>query len=91
MSAAAILFAAGLTLAAGVILWRVSRVLSHLSRRQFASAWTFDGFAMGYSLLGAATLGAVIDAWTDGGDWHAAAFVASSALLILFDRRSRRP
>lgn len=33
------------TLPALVVLWRVARVLSHLSRRQFKSIATFDGFA----------------------------------------------
>lgn len=87
----ALLAALVVTVPALVVLWRVVRVLSHLSRRQFSSIATFDGFAIGYSLLGAATIGAVVDSWIGGGiDWHAFAFVLSSALLILFDRRSRR-
>ena len=80
-----------LSVAALPVLWRVARILAHMSRAHHADAWRFQGFALGYAVLGAVTVDALVTAWAGPGvDWHDATFVAASALLILFDRRVRK-
>ena len=79
------------TLVALPVLLRVGRIVAHMSRCHFADPWRFQGFALGYALLGALTIQLVLDAWLGREvPLHDIGFVAASALLICFDRR-RKP
>lgn len=87
---AAVLMALAITAAALPVLWRVGRIVAHMSRCHFSDPWRFQGFAIGYALLGALTAATVLDAWAgNGAHWREIGFVAASALLIVFDRRRR--
>lgn len=89
MSAAGLFQAALLTLAAAPVLLRVGHTLHLIRRRRFGCAWRFQGFAAGYALLGGLTVQLLADAWRGLPlPWLGVGFVAASALLIIFDRRS---
>jgi hypothetical protein len=81
--------AAILTLLAAPVLLRVGHVAHQLRRDCFGCRWRFQGFALGYALLGGLTIQLLIDTWRGLPlSWMGVGFVAASALLIIFDRRS---
>lgn len=70
------------------VLWRVAHVAEQLKRARFGKSWRFQGFAVGYGILGGVTLQLVVNALRGmPPDWSDVGFVAASALLIVFDRR----
>lgn len=76
------------TLAVPVLL-RIGRIAAQLQRKRFGCAWRFQFFASGYALLGALTLQLLVDTWSGQPIPLASlGFLAASALLITFDRRT---
>jgi len=88
MNAASLLQAALLTLLAAPVLMRVGRTLHQVKRAHFGCSWRFQGFAIGYGLLGGLSIDMLADAWRGLPlPMASVGFVAASALLIVFDRR----
>lgn len=89
MSAAGLLQAMLLTLLAAPVLLRVGRTLYQVKRAHFGCSWRFQGFAIGYGLLGGLSIDLLAAAWRGQPlPLASVGFVAASALLIIFDRRS---
>lgn len=76
---------------AGVVFYRVGSIASRASRARFGCHLRFQGFALGYGVLGFGAMHALIEAWKGTASLAVLALLAASALLILFDRRKPTP
>ena len=78
--------------AAAVIFWRAFGVIHSLDwRRVQGSKLPFVMFSAGYILLALSSAGSLLAVLQDKIEMGYVAWLTASALLILFDRRRRRP